>query len=86
MHYCPLGKGICRHCSDEVLVEFKHVGVIKTQLMERIETRIKLGLWCNNDGRHYVRELKSCPAIDALTTPIVPREPDLVAWMKKFGG
>ena len=81
MQKCPLkGKG-CRHCSQEHQVTVERV-LVKTGKTERREVRTPLGERCNNDGRHYVRELKECPADIALGVPLVPYEVSELDWMR----
>jgi hypothetical protein len=45
----------------------------------------KLGAFCNNDGRHFVRELEACPVPEALAVPLVPYEIDPLTWMRLKG-
>jgi hypothetical protein len=65
-----------------VVRDVKHVGVIKTQLLERVETRVTLGLFCNNDGRHFVRELTECPMQEGMNVPLVKKETTELEWMR----
>lgn len=83
---CPKTRAPCRHCSNEVRRTTQRVGVIKTHLLERREIRIKLGAFCNNDGKHFVSELKECPIPGALAAPLLPFEIDELTWMRMKSG
>ena len=80
---CPLGRKICRHCSEIVIRTVQRVGVIKTGTYERRETSANLGAWCNNDGRHFVRELKECPQPAPGSVPLVMPEISELEWMRR---
>jgi len=73
---CPMFGDLCRHCSDEVHREVVRFSVIKDCELgkkghqgKRIR-RIELGHFCNNDGKHFVKDMKYCPARWALTRPM----------------
>jgi hypothetical protein len=84
---CPLAppwmNKDCRHCSDETTHKVQHVGVIKTGLIERRQTRIHRGLFCNNDGRHFVKELTVCPQPVPGSIPLVTYEVSELEWMRR---
>lgn len=72
---CPMFGEKCRFCSDEVVKEVVRFGIIKDcdlgkkgELGSRVR-RIELGEFCNNDGKHFVRELSYCPSRWALARP-----------------
>ena len=83
--FCPLGKEKCRFCSDEVQREVVRFSVIRDCDLGKVGQtgskvrRIELGEFCNNDGRHFVRELKMCPKKEALATPLNTE----LYWMKR---
>jgi len=79
---CPKTGQECRHVSIEKDIRIQRVGVIKTGQVEKRETRIILGERCNNDGRHYVRDLPECPIPGAIVVPLVPFELNELTWMK----
>ena len=81
--YCPKGKKECRHCSNMQIVNVKRVGVIKTGAMERIVSKVNLGKWCECDGRHYVRDLKTCPVEDGKKVKLVPFVLSELAWSQR---
>jgi len=87
MMICPLIDKLCRHCSKE----FKHTGEF-TRIFKDLKTGffmaagqgtacVPMGEFCNNDGRHFVRDLKECPAKIALGVPLVPLELSELQWM-----
>lgn len=80
---CPMTKSPCRHCSNEEILNVSRVGIIKTGQIERREIRTPLGQFCNNDGRHFVRELDACPIPGALAAPLVPYELSELEWMRR---
>jgi hypothetical protein len=82
MQKCPSNGRECRHCSKEHAVTVERV-LVKTGKTERREVRTPLGEWCNNDGRHYVRELKECPTDIALGVPLVPYVESELDWSKR---
>lgn len=79
--YCPLGKQPCRHCSDETKVIVQRVGVVKTGTLEKRTTVVRMGTFCNNDGRHFVHDLAECPMSAALAAPLVKHEITELEWM-----
>jgi hypothetical protein len=81
--FCPTGKRICRHASDECIKDVQRVGVIKTGAFERRETLIKLGVRCNNHGNAMAADLPYCPQNDI--PPVIPLEENLLAWAGRRG-
>jgi hypothetical protein len=75
----------CRHCSEEKHINISRVGVIKTGQMERRRTEIALGQFCNNDGKHFVRDLPACPVPEALSAPMIKHELSELDWMRRKG-
>jgi hypothetical protein len=57
----------------------QRVGNIKTGKIEKIVKTTDHGLFCNNDGKTYVSDLKECP----MTIPIELRRSNELSWMKK---
>lgn len=85
---CPKKGGPCRHCSIEtVLRPFTRIlkdartGLFKPG--ERGLCRSVIGEFCNNDGRHFVRDLLSCPVPGALAVPLVPVEVSELDWARR---
>lgn len=83
LEVCPMTGKECQYVSMERVIKIQRVGVIKTGRFERRETRIDLGEFCNNDGKHFVRDLKECPIPGALAVPLVPFVVDELTWMKR---
>jgi hypothetical protein len=73
----------CRFCSDDRVLSVSRVGVIATGRIERRETWIGLGQWCNNDGKHPVRDLPDCPIPIALTAPPANLEISELVWFRR---
>jgi hypothetical protein len=63
----------CRHCSDEITKVITRTGD-SVKGIRRTETITPLGQFCNNDGRHFVRDLPACPVPSAVSVPLVPFE------------
>lgn len=63
------------------------VGVIKTGQIERRISFIDFGEFCNNDGRHYVKDLPEFPVQGALAMPVPEALAgvDELTWMKIHG-
>lgn len=80
---CPLTNAPCRHCSDEQQINIVRVGIIKTSKIERREMRIRIGEFCNNDGRHFIRDILACPVPAALAVPKTPYFVDELSWMRR---
>ena len=76
----------CRFCSLDRSQTVSRMTVIKTGQIERRETWIPMGQWCNNDGKHFVRDLRSCPVPDALAVPLGPLEVNELDWSRRRGG
>lgn len=74
----------CRFCSEETNRQVVRFSIIKDcELGKKGEggkkvRRIELGHFCNNDGKHYVNELKYCPARWAQTRPLSKEAEELV--------
>jgi hypothetical protein len=83
--FCPLGARKCDHCSDEKRRDIQRVGILKTGLMERREREIPLGLFCNNDGKTFIKNLKVCPIPEALGVPLVCPILTELNWMRIHG-
>lgn len=75
----------CRFCSNETLTNVSRVGIIATGRIERRVSTVNLGQFCNNDGRHYVRDLPACPVPGALAAPLVKHELSELEWMRRKG-
>lgn len=76
----------CRHCSEEKFTNISRVGVIATGQIEIRKTVAPLGQRCNNDGRHLVRELSTCPIPGALSVPLIRHEVSELEWSRRKGG
>ena len=81
--FCPTGKKICRHASDECLRNVQRVGVIKTGTLERRETCVQLGVRCNNHGNAMASDLDHCPQNDI--SPVTQLEDDPLLWASRRG-
>jgi hypothetical protein len=54
--------------------------------MEKRKTIAKLGKFCNNDGMHFVRDLKVCPSTIRPTAPFRPwNEVSELEWARMKG-
>jgi hypothetical protein len=92
--WCPLGNKKegrhCRLCSNERMVKIQRVEVIPrvgtpvTGTIKRRETTVRLGLRCNNDGRHMVSEMQVCP-MDKMVHPVDGEEYRIseIDWMRR---
>lgn len=84
--FCEKTGHRCRHCSEEKRINISRVGVIKTGQIERRKTEIALGQFCNNDGKHFVRDFLVCPIPGALAVPLVKKEVTELEWSRRKGG
>jgi hypothetical protein len=73
----------CRFCSDERVTNVSRVGVLATGQIEIRETVTRIGQWCNNDGKHPVRDLPYCPIPAALNAPKVNLEISELEWLQR---
>jgi hypothetical protein len=87
---CPTKGGPCRHCSIEKvsrpcteLLKDPRTGLFRAGA--RVLRMAELGAYCNNDGRHFVRDLASCPVPAAIAVPLVPVEISPLAWAARRG-
>ena len=81
---CPLNyNDPCRHCSDEEKISIQLVGDLKTNKLVHHLCRIPLGKFCNNDGRHFVKDMKECPVPAALAVPLVPYQVSEREWFAR---
>jgi hypothetical protein len=82
---CPKTGVTCEHCSDEIERIVTRTGDIVTGIKRKV-TIVPKGAFCNNDGKHYVKDLIECPVPGALSVPLVVPDMDPVLWMKIKGG
>jgi len=83
---CPLVKRECGHCSMEQSVTGVFTKLKKNPVTHMFDPAgrgtnvIKLGEFCNNDGRHFVRDLNGCPNdfIEDVPRPVKVEEPTIV--------
>jgi hypothetical protein len=72
---CPMFGDKCRFCSDERVTQRRQFSVIRDCALGKkghVGTKrviVEFGLFCNADGRHFVREMKYCPSRFAKTMP-----------------
>jgi hypothetical protein len=78
---CPKTGDPCRYCSEEVRKTVTRTGDSVKGIRRSVSVQ-PLGAFCNNDGRHFVRELAACPVPEALAVPLVPWEPSPLEWMQ----
>jgi hypothetical protein len=71
---CPMFNDPCPHCSIETVTR-PYTRLKKNSVTRLFEPdgqgskKIELGEFCNNDGRHYVRDMHWCPRRWALANP-----------------
>ena len=73
---CPLTKSPCRHAglnynivSEPVYKKYGGIPVEVSRVTKILPD--ERGIYCNNDGNHYVSEIKVCPAIPTITGNIL---------------
>ena len=78
---CPMTGEVCRHCSIERAsgkVTLLKVDPYSGMLIKKGESFnvLEVGAWCNNDGNHWVADLKVCP----MRLDVASRSPPPQVW------
>lgn len=79
---CPLTGVGCRHASDESERQVRDFSDLKTSKRGKKVVYVEKGVFCNNDGKHYVKDLKACPMVAALAAPLTPYVPNELEWAR----
>lgn len=88
---CPMTNAPCRHCSIEKAsgaVTLLKVDPYSGMLVRKADSFnvMEIGARCNNDGRHWVEDLKVCPATLKPTKPWAPwKAPRVKKWRVAHG-
>jgi len=80
---CPKTGNPYRHASENKIPRVERIADLKTKTIQKKTTYENKGVFCNNDGRHYIRDLKVCPASEALGVPLVPYVESEFDWMRR---
>lgn len=65
---CKMFGDPCGFCSEESVVQIRPYSVIKDCSLGKKghvgkkRVTVEFGQFCNNDGKHFVRDMKYCPA------------------------
>ena len=80
---CPMIGQVCRFASEIKIPVVNRTVDLKKKVIRKETTYDNKGVFCNNDGKHYVKDLKGCPKVDAFGVPMVPYVVSELDWSRR---
>lgn len=80
---CPLTGAGCRHASDEHERQIRYFSDLKTGNRGKKVVYVGKGVFCNNDGKTYAKDLKVCPSTILPERTWTPYAPNELEWARR---